>query len=926
MAAEALLSTIKNQKPVVPPAVNNNTPIKAAPPTNMAGQNVKLGNGQTYTMQSASSGNSNAPLLKNATMGAKETVTKGNPLNSPTPTVGIAKETTKTVADLDKQARLEQEAYIEKQMADQNKIATDYGLKKGASTIQEVVTKFKSEQEAAKTATQQEMARRDALDRAEAEKFNEQAKGSIAATNTSFAQNREGAVAGGAAALKNEFTESMNKEIQNNKIRLESAQAQRNDLLRQLDQAQTSGNDQLVESISKQLSNAEMAIQKSKTDYTNALALANQQTLTTVKSLTESGVLQGASPQDLEKIAAQYGVDPTVLNAAAKTVQAQATTDAQKVASERMASAVNTFMTLNTGGVPITPEIIQSTAQATGVQAPFLQAVAAGYNTTVNAIQADKNLAPEERQVKLDKAKQDLADQVNGLTTTAAQNTAFLTKLINQGASPETIAAFKLAAFGSPDYDDPLTAAKLQYQYAQTDDARQQVYIDAINNGLDPGAVLAPSSGSGYKTYINPDTGKYDIAGAKPGQKGGQCGHFVNQVFGKGVMVDSYDDKLKACDPEVGFGEGQTPPTPGMAFVMPVTGESAPYGHTGIYLEPDPKNPKNALVKDSNWRSDEKILVHSIPFADITGWAVPPKAIVSTGAGVSGLTNKQILENADAMGEKFKNIEEQNKYIAAVKNQGFLPGQGAPEKGLPPEYNWAGTVLENTFGGAEGGKAVARKKADLAQAIASGDGKSAKNIVYNALLENVTAGERTAFEDALTLDSSYGKLDSALSEFEKAGMDTGLVGNSISEIYKKLSLERPQEAVKLKTRLDQAFNSYRKAITGAGASVGELEMLKDSMPTFDKNLGEIREMTDLIKSDAAENIDRKVGILSKGAFESYSDMNSQLNGLKNLGAKDQTQDFTKQFLDFGRSLVDDHHAATGQYIVPEEHALTKYEF
>lgn len=97
------------------------------------------------------------------------------------------------------------------------------------------------------------------------------------------------------------------------------------------------------------------------------------------------------------------------------------------------------------------------------------------------------------------------------------------------------------------------------------------------------------------------------------GKKAGQCGHFVNKITGLG-LGDSYQSKLNKMNPAI------KKPQPGMAFVMPLTGEFAKYGHTGIILS---VNNGMATVKDSNWGKDEKVRVHQIPVSKMTGFAYP---------------------------------------------------------------------------------------------------------------------------------------------------------------------------------------------------------------------------------------------------------------------------------------------------------------
>ena len=94
------------------------------------------------------------------------------------------------------------------------------------------------------------------------------------------------------------------------------------------------------------------------------------------------------------------------------------------------------------------------------------------------------------------------------------------------------------------------------------------------------------------------------------GVKGGQCGHFVNQLTGLGVG-DSYQSKIAKMNPAIKY------PQPGMVFVMPTNGATSEYGHVGIILS---INNGIATVKDSNWHGDERVLTHQIPISQMTGF------------------------------------------------------------------------------------------------------------------------------------------------------------------------------------------------------------------------------------------------------------------------------------------------------------------
>jgi hypothetical protein len=97
------------------------------------------------------------------------------------------------------------------------------------------------------------------------------------------------------------------------------------------------------------------------------------------------------------------------------------------------------------------------------------------------------------------------------------------------------------------------------------------------------------------------------VAEADVGDKGGQCGRFVNKATGLG-LGDSYQSKISKMDNSINY------PEPGMVFVMPY-GDT---GHTGFVLAVN-EDKGTVTVKDSNYSLDEKVKVHEIPINKITG-------------------------------------------------------------------------------------------------------------------------------------------------------------------------------------------------------------------------------------------------------------------------------------------------------------------
>jgi len=100
------------------------------------------------------------------------------------------------------------------------------------------------------------------------------------------------------------------------------------------------------------------------------------------------------------------------------------------------------------------------------------------------------------------------------------------------------------------------------------------------------------------------------LSTVKSGEKGGQCGRFVNKLTGyKLGLGDSYQSKISKMDPSIRF------PEPGMVFVTPYKDT----GHTGFIVAVN--NDGTVTVKDSNYGLDEKVRVRTMPITKITGLA-----------------------------------------------------------------------------------------------------------------------------------------------------------------------------------------------------------------------------------------------------------------------------------------------------------------
>ena len=176
------------------------------------------------------------------------------------------------------------------------------------------------------------------------------------------------------------------------------------------------------------------------------------------------------------------------------------------------------------------------------------------------------------------------------------------------------IPEYKLSDFGITAQTDPTTNLPINPVYASVPPS-----VTGVGRSQTDANGMVAMSNLGGKTAVvaSPDGNSISIQTAD-GTKGGQCGHYVNQVIGQRLMADSYESKMALTDPKI------KTPSPGMIFVMPVKGKASPYGHTGFIQSVDVKN-GTAVVKDSNWsnNNDEIVRTHTLKLSQITGYIVP---------------------------------------------------------------------------------------------------------------------------------------------------------------------------------------------------------------------------------------------------------------------------------------------------------------
>ena len=346
--------------------------------------------------------------------------------------------------------------------------------------------------------------------------------------------------------------------------------------------------------------------------------------------------------------------------------------DYEKTKAAVTQSNLASFQSLVDEGQELSVEAISGFAGQLGI--PFEDAY--GYYAGLQSIRDDKSLSLEEKDVAIQQAKQDLNDQITGMDTQAAKNTKAYISLVQSGADADTIAAFKSAA-GITDYNDPFTQADLKLKQAQAKIAEAESNGQLINPLDQPALIKAQYENwalSGYEPGVIPQGGEYGVTAngdgsvsinTEVGFKAGQCGRFVNDVFGQKMMGDSYESKMSWVDPSIKVPEA------GMAFVMET---ESPYGHTGIVESVNAETGMMTVV-DSNWGNDEKIQRREIPISSVSGFVRPPKSI-SAGAELTlmdvpedvrtAVTTKANQFDGEQMVKNFQVIQEGNNYMTSI--------------------------------------------------------------------------------------------------------------------------------------------------------------------------------------------------------------------------------------------------------------------
>lgn len=395
------------------------------------------------------------------------------------------------------------------------------------------------------------------------------------AVDAALGVSREGPTSAGNLLSSAKLKEAIARQYNNANTALRAAQQDREDALVALEEAQKSDRSDLVQYYQDALNNAEYEIQKAETDRINALVAQQESDL-----------------RIQDSILASY----------------------------------NSLNSLIETGVELNTDSLISIADSLNL--PFETVY--DYYQGAASIREDKAMSSEEKRIELEALQMALDDEIRGISSEEAKNVDNYMKLVQSGQyTSEELSTFAVA-MGIPVESNPVYQAELAVSLAEAKIKQAQASGELVGpmDQLEYAAALAEYYQTlGQTAGVIPTGGGTAATTATQTEYGiefgftdgdiissadrtlTECGQFVNDVLGLS-MGDSYSSKYAYVDPSIVM------PEPGMAFVMPVTGDYAPNGHTGIV---EYYNPVTQMVgvADVNSDSNGKAYHHEIPLATI---------------------------------------------------------------------------------------------------------------------------------------------------------------------------------------------------------------------------------------------------------------------------------------------------------------------
>jgi len=452
---------------------------------------------------------------------------------------------------------------------------TELGLPEGTAytDIEDVVQTQLNSQAQNLASAEQSAGAADTGEAVSLAEYTQQARASAAAVSAANATTREGAGSTTAGLIASDYRSRTENNIRAYEAQIQAGRTARATALANLQQAQREGNQSLIEQYQQDYDNAYLEVQQAETDYMNAYS-----------TYSETQIREQAATQ----------------------------------------SALESFQTTVNAGTEMSVETIQGFANQLGVDFD----TAYGYYTGAQSIRDDKTLDTATKQAALDQFNYDFGLQLQGIATDEAKKVYNYLQLVKSGNYSEDELAQFAISMDIPDENNPIYQAELKLSQAEATIADKQAqgipvsasdWVDyyeakAAEQEIygNTGGVYIPTDSEYEVTTVTNSDGSVSLqVNATVGADGGQCGAFVNDLFGGDrPFTDLYTDKLALVD------YGISMPQAGMALVLPATGSYAVNGHVGFIESVDTLNQIITYI-DSNSTGDETIARHTISFSQV---------------------------------------------------------------------------------------------------------------------------------------------------------------------------------------------------------------------------------------------------------------------------------------------------------------------
>jgi len=447
-----------------------------------------------------------------------------------------------------------------------------------------------------------------------------------------------------------------------------------------------------------------------------------------------------------------------------------------------------------------------------------------------------------------------------------------------------------------------------------------QSTLSSLNMRLGINNVISSALVNG-KSYPSPKYGKL------------QCGEYINDQFLASRMLGSDFANADMLIKNYGGKPGAYAPQVGDVVFMDTGDKNIPHkaivegmGKDGNLILTD-ANYVGAGVVRHGWNvsiNDKKIYGYArLPLNGKTDGGQPmltPNVGGTDGGTTNNNTSNSIMDNFVISYDDYKKMDVKEKRLLAQQGitedavKTYFENKDNPTFNAPDgvDTSWVDAAFTSAYGDAEGGKALARNKKEFYDTLAKGDGKTARQLAYNAIIGKQSATVKSDLNDAKSLNKDYQEVKDALAAFKEAGQKSGLVEGTMNEIMKKMKQKRPEDAIRLEARINNAFANYAKAISGAAISDSERANLMQQFPSLDKpwqsdkfntspNENEI--LIDELSTRATRQLNDKVYNITNGRFDSLDAMNSALDQIGYVKTPEQQKQSMENLTTWGKSAA-----------------------